>query len=71
MLVFVDNSDAVLSRFNKAGYFITKKTTAPADGDLNAGELALWLDATNGAAKLMVKAKEAGGTVRTATVALA
>lgn len=71
MMVFVDNGDAVLTRINKNGYFITKKTSAPADADLNAGEMALWLDATNGAAKLMVKAKEAGGTVRTAAVALA
>jgi hypothetical protein len=44
---------------------------APADGDLAAGELRLWFDQTNGAAKLMVKAKSADGTVVTAAVALA
>jgi hypothetical protein len=44
---------------------------APADAALAAGELALWFDQTNGAAKLMVKAKQADGTVKTAAVALA
>lgn len=66
-----DSSGAYYSKFDKAGYFMTKKTSAPADADLAAGEMALWFDSTNGAAKLMVKAKEAGGTVRTASVALA
>ncbi len=66
-----DNTSAVLSRFDKNGYFMTRKTTAPADADLANGELSLWLDSTNGAAKLMVKAKQADGTVRTAAVALA
>lgn len=60
----------VYSRFDQNGYFMTRKTVAPADADLASGEMALWFDSTNGAAKLMVKAKEAGGTVRTATVAL-
>lgn len=57
--------------FNKDGYFTTKKVAAPADADLVASEMALWLDDTNGAAKLMVKAKQADGTVRTAALALA
>lgn len=43
----------------------------PADADLAAGDCALWYDDTNGAAKLMVKAKSADGTVVTGTVALA
>jgi hypothetical protein len=43
---------------------------APADGDLAAGDYALWLDATPGATKLMVKAKDSGGTVRSAAIAL-
>jgi hypothetical protein len=45
--------------------------TIPADGDVNAGEAVLWFDDTNGAAKLMVKAKQANGTVRTGSVNLA
>jgi hypothetical protein len=44
---------------------------APADGDLAAGELRFWFDQTNGSAKLMVKAKQADGTVGAAAVALA
>ncbi len=67
---WVDSSDAILSRINKAGYFITKKNAAPADGDLNASEMALWFDDTNGAGKLMIKAKTANGTVVTGNVAL-
>ena len=46
------------------------KNTAPADGDLVAGECGLWLDPTPGAAKLMIKAKNIGGTVVTGSVAL-
>jgi len=43
---------------------------APSSGDLNAGECALWFDQTNGAAKLMIKAKTADGTVVTGNVPL-
>lgn len=64
------SGSAILSRFNKAGYFMTRKTTAPADADLANGEMAVWFDPTNGAAKLMIKAKETSGTVRTGSVAL-
>jgi hypothetical protein len=58
------------SRFDKNAYFMTRKTAAPADADLTSSEAALWLDATNGAAKLMIKAKQADGTVRTGSVTL-
>jgi hypothetical protein len=44
--------------------------TVPADGSLADSEFSLWLDATPGATKLMVKAKDSGGTVRTAAIAL-
>lgn len=64
------SGNTVRSRFNKAGYFMTSLTSAPADADVGVGEMSLWFDSTNGAAKLMVKAKEAGGTVRTGSVAL-
>jgi hypothetical protein len=72
-----DNFQAVgggstpLSRFNKDGYFMTAKTAAPADADVSTGEAALWFDSTNGAAKLMIKAKQADGTVKTGSVTLA
>lgn len=57
-----------LSRFK--GSISTLRNTAPADGDIAANELALWFDPTNGASKLMIKAKQADGTVKTASVAL-
>ena len=52
------------------GAVVTKANAAPADGDLAAGEMAIWFDSTNGAAKLMIKAKQADGTVRTGSVNL-
>lgn len=60
----------VLSRVSVGGYLMTRVTTVPADGDLAASECALWFDDTNGAGKLMVKAKTANGTVVTGEVAL-
>lgn len=43
---------------------------ALADASLTASQFSLWLDDTNGACKLMIKAKQADGTVRTAAIAL-
>jgi len=65
------SSSAVLSRINQSGYFMTKKVAAPADGDVNTSELAIWFDNTNGAGKAMFKGKTADGTVVTGSVALA
>lgn len=72
MLVLSSADEATnLHRFNKDGYSITKKNSAPADDDLVAGECTMWFDSTNGAAKAMFKAKQANGIVKTAAVALA
>lgn len=60
-----------LSRFTKDCYFMATKSAAPADADINTGELALWVDTTAGAAKLMIKAKDSAGTVKTGSVTLA
>lgn len=65
-----DSADALMTAISENGYFTTRKVAAPADGELAAGEMAVWLDPSNGAAKLMVKAKETGGTVRTGSVNL-
>lgn len=46
------------------------KNAAPADAELAAGQLALWFDSTNGAARLMLKGKSANGTVVTGNVTL-
>lgn len=71
MLQFKPSADnAIYSRFNKAGYFMTAKTSAPADADVSTSECALWFDNTNGAGKLMIKAKTANGTVVTGSVTL-
>jgi len=45
-------------------------TSAPADGLLSSSQVALWFDATNGAAKLKIKGKSANGTVVVGEVAL-
>ena len=65
-----DSSANVYSTVSENGYFTTRKTTAPADAELAAGEAAYWFDATNGAGKFMVKAKTANGTVVTGSVTL-
>jgi hypothetical protein len=56
---------------NKVGAVYTALNTVPADADIVAGQCLFWFDSTNGAAKLMIKAKQADGTVRTGSVALA
>jgi hypothetical protein len=58
------------TRFDQPGRLVLYVHDAPADGTLSAGECALWFDQTDGAAKLMVKAKTADGTVRTGSVNL-
>lgn len=63
-------ASTLFARFMRSGHLGIRTTTAPADSALNAGEVAFWFDSTSGAAKLMVKAKDAGGTVRTGSVNL-
>lgn len=41
---------------------------APADGTLSAGQAIFWFDSTNDSARLVIKAKQADGTVVTAEV---
>jgi hypothetical protein len=69
--IYVLNAGSITFQVTKAGIIVTNANAAPADGILNAGQMALWFDKTNGAAKLMVKAKQANGTVVTGQVALA
>lgn len=66
-----DSSGTILSSVNKDGRFMTRKTTAPADADLANSELTYWLDSTPGASKVMFRAKDSAGTVRTGSIALA
>jgi hypothetical protein len=43
---------------------------APADGLFSSGSFALWLDPTPGATKLMVKASDGNGVIKTAAISL-
>jgi hypothetical protein len=65
------NGGVLLCRVAAGGRFGHAVTTAPADADVATGEAQLWFDSTNGAAKLMCKAKSANGTVVTGQLALA
>ena len=65
-----NSSGTVLSTVSENGYLTTRINTGPADAELAAGEAAYWFDSTNGAAKLMIKAKQADGTVVTGSVTL-
>lgn len=53
---------------NPLGYLLIATNVAPADNALVANQMAIWFDPTNGAAKLMIKAKQADGTVKTGSV---
>lgn len=57
-------------RVNKGGYLMIRKTSAPADADLDSSEVAFWLDDSTGATKIMFKAKDSAGTVKTGSVTL-
>ena len=60
-----------LAGVNKAGGVYTALNTAPADADIVAGQCMFWFDSTNGASALKIKAKQADGTVKTASIPLA
>lgn len=66
-----DGSGNPLTTISENGYWTTRKTSAPPDLELANSEVALWLDATPGATKLQIKAKDSGGVVRTGSVSLA
>jgi hypothetical protein len=65
-----DSSGNPAATVSENGYYTTRKNTAPADAELATSELAFWFDNTAGAARLMVKARDSGGTVRTGSVVL-
>jgi hypothetical protein len=52
------------------GHLATARNAAPDPALLAPGQVALWLDATDGASQLMVTAKQADGTVRTGSLPL-
>lgn len=62
-------STGIESRVDKTGYFMTRRSAAPADADLANGEGALWIDTSTG--NLKWKSKTSGGTVVTRTLTTA
>lgn len=69
--VFVQSANGNLAfAVTDAGTYTAGSNTALPDAGLAAGSFQLWLDSTPGATKLMVKAKDSGGTVRTAAINL-
>ncbi|MEA2443116.1 MAG: hypothetical protein QOJ12_408 [Thermoleophilales bacterium] len=70
ILEIQDGGAVQLGGFDKGGFFFTKKTSAPSDSDVANGQLFLWFDQTPGKPKLVVKARDSGGTIRTGSVAL-
>lgn len=57
-------------RVGPQGLMILGNTVAPSDDELNAGEIAIWLDSRPAGPRLMFKAKAADGAVKAASVAL-
>lgn len=58
-------------RVGSQGHMIVGRTAPPADDELNPGEVAMWLEARSGSPRVMFRAKDADGTITSATVALA
>jgi hypothetical protein len=67
---FNNSSSNTVASIDRNGVYRTFAHTAPPDGDVLPGEMAIWFDQTAGNAKLMIKSKDAGGNVRTGQVAL-
>lgn len=67
----LQSSGEVRARFARHGHLALRVNTEPTDASLNSGEMAFWVDATDGQAKLMVKAKQANGAVVIGKVDLA
>jgi hypothetical protein len=66
----ITNASALFRVALARGVQFTGFNAAPADAAMSAGGCSLWLDSTPGATKLMIKAKDSGGTVRTGAVNL-
>ncbi len=63
------SDDTNYSRINKNGYFITAKTSAPADAELNNSEMAVWYN--EAANMVMFKVKTSAGTIKNAALIVA
>lgn len=70
LLVAVDENSTNHNRIAANGYLVIGEGV-PTDADIGNGTAQLWFDSTNGASKLMVRAKSTNGTVVTGSLALA
>jgi hypothetical protein len=68
MLVYSNPAARYVFTLTAAGAIIFGANAAPPNGDLIGGDIGLWHDPTNGAAKLMAKGKTLNGTVVTWTI---
>jgi hypothetical protein len=57
-------------RVGSRGHMLVGSTVAPTDDELNPGEVAMWLDVRTAGSKVMFRAKDADGTITSASVAL-
>lgn len=60
----------ILIPIANAGIIAVISNIAPNSSSLSAGQCQMWFDPTNGSAKLMVKAKQADGTVLSGFITL-
>lgn len=58
-----DATGVSYTKISKLGFFMTKKTAAPADADLANSEVALWWDATPGAGGVRYRGKDRTGAI--------
>jgi len=63
-----DSNTNIQTRINKDGYVMTRKTSAPADADLQNGEMTVWFDPTPGTGGFRVKGKATDGSIITKTL---
>lgn len=66
----VQRKSATVARVTSAGHLAIRASAAPAAAGVVTGEAQFWIDTTNGAAKLMVTAKQADGSVKTGSIPL-
>lgn len=69
-IVQFQKASAIKARVTTDGHFAVRTNASPVAATLVAGEAAFWFDSTNGAAKMMITAKQADGTIKTGSVIL-
>lgn len=65
-----DSTGAVKSGFDRSGYIFTQLNAAPGASTIRPGEAAFWFDSTPGASRLVVTAKDTGGSLVSGAIPL-